>query len=121
MVFAFTSPLPEILLDIIGRQVQSSNRGDELNETDFKLQHVRDSVGNPNLSCLGLWSRSSAMTIKRKTFMDGVLIGNGVVVPVVRTESVMEAYRRQQCECKHTKRDPRGMCYDCGHRQGVSR
>lgn len=61
------------------------------------------------------------MTIKRKTFMDAVLIGNGIVVPVVRTESVMEAYRRQQFECRHTKRDPRGTCYHCGHRQEVAK
>lgn len=57
------------------------------------------------------------MTIKRKMFMDAVLIGNGIVVPVVRTESAMEAYRRQQFECSHNKRDPKGTCYHCGHRE----
>ena len=45
-----------------------------------------------------------------------VLIGNGLYArsPL----SLMELYRRQQQkDCPHTRRDPRGTCYHCGHRE----
>ena len=44
-----------------------------------------------------------------------VLIGNGLYArsPL----SLMELYRQQQKDCPHTRRDPRGTCYHCGHRE----
>ena len=31
--------------------------------------------------------------------------------------SRIERYRPQQKDCPHTRRDPRGTCYQCGHRE----
>ena len=44
-----------------------------------------------------------------------VLIGNGLYAMTNRRESPIDEYRRKQRECSHEKRDPRGMCYRCGH------
>jgi hypothetical protein len=32
-------------------------------------------------------------------------------------ESLIEAYRRLQSECRHEARDSRGQCFRCGHRE----
>lgn len=45
-----------------------------------------------------------------------VAIGNGLFAQVRQRESLMEWSRRIQKSCQHVKRDPRGQCYDCGHR-----
>lgn len=52
----------------------------------------------------------------RKTYLHPVLV-NGIPMVTVRRESLLEAYRRQQRECPHSKRDPKGTCYHCGHRE----
>ena len=44
-----------------------------------------------------------------------VSIGNGLYARTRVQLSVMEQYRQLQATCAHEKRDPRGMCYRCGH------
>ena len=46
-----------------------------------------------------------------------VAIGNGLYARARVKESLLEQYRRLQAECPHEKRDPRGQCYRCGHRE----
>lgn len=48
---------------------------------------------------------------------DRVAIGNGLYANVRRSRSLMDEYRAKQAACKHEKRDPRGVCYDCGHKE----
>jgi hypothetical protein len=45
-----------------------------------------------------------------------VSIGNGLYARTRRIESLIDQYLRKQAECPHQKRDPRGTCYECGHR-----
>ena len=44
-----------------------------------------------------------------------VAIGNGLFAHMKVCQSLIEQYREKQASCPHPKRDPRGMCYDCGH------
>lgn len=45
-----------------------------------------------------------------------VAIGNGLFCRTAAPKlSLMDEYRRRQAACAHTKRDPRGMCYNCGN------
>jgi hypothetical protein len=53
----------------------------------------------------------------RKSTLSIAWIAPGIAVPVRRSESWLEAYRRTQAECTHQKRDPQGTCYHCGHRE----
>ena len=43
-------------------------------------------------------------------------IANGVFVPSRVSESLIDEYLQKQAECPHQKRDPRGTCYACGHK-----
>ena len=45
-----------------------------------------------------------------------VSIGNGLYVRTNQKLSLLEQYRKQ-AECPHAKRDPRGTCYRCGHKE----
>lgn len=45
-----------------------------------------------------------------------VSIGNGLYTRTKRRMSLLDQYRAKQAKCPHTKRDPRGTCYECGHR-----
>jgi hypothetical protein len=46
-----------------------------------------------------------------------VSIGNGIYARVKRAPlSLIEQYREKQAACSHQKRDPRGTCYECGHK-----
>jgi hypothetical protein len=47
-------------------------------------------------------------------------IGNGLYACSRTGASLLEQYRRLQAVCTHEKRDPRGTCYRCGHRQAVA-
>ena len=47
-----------------------------------------------------------------------VSIGNGVYARTSVRLSLMEQYRALQAACAHDKRDPRGVCYACGQKQG---
>lgn len=53
--------------------------------------------------------------MKQKTYMTAVLV-NGIPMVQLQRETLMESYRREQRECAHEKRDPKGTCYRCGHR-----
>ena len=44
-------------------------------------------------------------------------IGNGLYARTRDKLSLLEQYRKLQAECPHAKRDPRGMCYRCGHKE----
>lgn len=44
-----------------------------------------------------------------------VSIGNGLYCRTKSKPSFLEQYRAKQASCEHSKRDPRGMCYECGH------
>ena len=46
-----------------------------------------------------------------------VSIGNGLYVRTNQKLSLPEQYRKLQAECLHAKRDPRGTCYRCGHKE----
>ena len=46
-----------------------------------------------------------------------VSIGNGLYARTRVQLSLLEQYRKLQAECSHEKRDPRGVCYHCGHKQ----
>ena len=46
-----------------------------------------------------------------------VSIGNGLYVRTNQKPSLLEQYRKLQAECPHAKRDPRGTCYRCGHKE----
>lgn len=46
-----------------------------------------------------------------------VSIANGIYVPTRVKLSMLEEYKLKQSTCMHSKRDPKGMCYECGHRQ----
>jgi len=46
-----------------------------------------------------------------------VSIGNGICARTTDKLSLLEQYRKLQAACPHTKRDPRGTCYRCGHRE----
>ena len=46
-------------------------------------------------------------------------IGSGLYARVRTPLSLLERYRRLQARCAHRKRDPRGTCYRCGHRDCV--
>ncbi len=43
-------------------------------------------------------------------------IGNGLYAKTRVQESILGAYLRKQRTCTHRKRDPRGMCYECGQK-----
>lgn len=45
------------------------------------------------------------------------VIGNGLYCATRRRRSLLEEYRERQRLCQHDRRDPRGMCYHCGHIQ----
>lgn len=48
-----------------------------------------------------------------------VNIGNGLFAKtkVQTRKSLLDEYREMQRGCSHDKRDPSGMCYDCGHKE----
>jgi hypothetical protein len=46
-----------------------------------------------------------------------VSIGNGLYVRTCVKASLLEQYRKLQAQCAHEKRDPRGVCYRCGHKE----
>lgn len=52
----------------------------------------------------------------RKPYLTAVLV-NGIPMVQLRRESLLEAYGREQRECPHAKRDPKGTCYRCGQRE----
>ena len=43
-----------------------------------------------------------------------VSIGNGLYARTNQKPTLLEQYRKLQAECRHDRRDPRGMCYRCG-------
>jgi hypothetical protein len=47
------------------------------------------------------------------------VIGNGIYAHTNAKPSLFEQYRAKQAKCPHTKRDPRGTCYECGHKDEV--
>ena len=47
-----------------------------------------------------------------------VSVGNGLYAHTRGKASLLEQYRKLQAECAHEKRDPRGVCYRCGHQEG---
>ncbi len=56
-------------------------------------------------------------TVQQKVSI--VAIGNGLFARTASPKlSLMDEYRQRQVACGHGKRDPRGMCYDCGNRGG---
>lgn len=55
--------------------------------------------------------------MKRKTYLAPILVA-GIPMLTRQTENLIEAYQRLQRECDHAKRDPKGTCYRCGHREG---
>ena len=44
-------------------------------------------------------------------------IGNGLYARTRDKLSLLEQSRKLQAECPHAKRDPRGTCYRCGHKE----
>lgn len=44
-----------------------------------------------------------------------VSIGNGLYAHTKQRTSLLEEYKLRQKTCPHTRRDPRGTCYHCGH------
>jgi hypothetical protein len=46
-----------------------------------------------------------------------VSIGNGLYARTRTQLGLLEQYRRLQTECPHERRDPRGVCYRCGHKE----
>ena len=46
-----------------------------------------------------------------------VSIGNGLYARTRTQPSLLEQYRKLQAECRHEKRDPRDVCYRCGHKE----
>ena len=46
-----------------------------------------------------------------------VSIGNGLYARTSIQLSLLEQYRKLQADCSHEKRDPRGACYQCGHKK----
>ena len=46
-----------------------------------------------------------------------VSIGNGLYSSTRTQSGLLEQYRRLQAECPHEKRDPRRVCYRCGHKE----
>jgi hypothetical protein len=46
-----------------------------------------------------------------------VSIGNGLYARTRTQPSLLEQYRKLQAECTHEKRDPRGVCYQCGQKE----
>jgi hypothetical protein len=46
-----------------------------------------------------------------------VQIGNGLYARTNERPSLLDQYRKLQASCTHEKRDPRGTCYRCGHRE----
>ena len=47
-----------------------------------------------------------------------VSIGNGLYARTRAQPSLLAQYRKLQAECPHEKRDPRRVCYRCGHKEG---
>lgn len=47
-----------------------------------------------------------------------VSIGNGLYAQTNEKLSLMDRYRQMQASCDHRQRDPTGMCYRCGQREG---
>ena len=45
-----------------------------------------------------------------------VSIGNGLYARTRVQPGLLEQYRKLQAECPHEKRDPRRVCYRCGHK-----
>jgi hypothetical protein len=54
---------------------------------------------------------------KLKKTHDVVAIGNGLFARVARTRSLLDEYQQKQAFCAHLKRDGRGICYACGHKE----
>jgi len=56
----------------------------------------------------------------RQSILYPVSIGNGLYARAGRRmtkwEDEWEAIRRRQRTCEHKRRDPKGSCYECGHR-----
>jgi len=46
-----------------------------------------------------------------------VSIGKGLYARTRDKLSLLQQYRKLQAECAHANRDPRGMCYRCGHKE----
>jgi hypothetical protein len=46
-----------------------------------------------------------------------VSIGNGLYICSRTQPGLLEQYRKLQAECRHEKRDPRGVCCRCGHKE----
>jgi hypothetical protein len=46
-----------------------------------------------------------------------VSIGNGLYARTRTQPSLLEQYRKLQAGCPHEKRDPRRVCYRCGHKE----
>ena len=46
-----------------------------------------------------------------------VSIGNGLYARARTQPGLLEQYRKLQAECPHEKRDPRGVCHRCGHKE----
>ena len=44
------------------------------------------------------------------------VIGNGLYAMTSRRKSLLDIYRERQAKCAHAKRDPKGTCYECGHK-----
>jgi hypothetical protein len=47
-----------------------------------------------------------------------VSIGNGLYARTRTQPGLLEQYRKLQAECRHEKRDPRGVCYRCDQKEG---
>jgi hypothetical protein len=46
-----------------------------------------------------------------------VSISNGLYARTRVKPGLLEQYRKLQAECAHEKRDPRRVCYRCGHKE----
>ena len=96
----------------VAAQVAQNKSGALLPGSQMPVAHERRILS-------AAYSRQSGSHPGGRAMNAGIIvsIGNGLYVRTNKKLSLLQQSRKLQAECPYAKRDPRGTCYRCGHKE----